>query len=327
MGKTVKFIVFSDLHYHNWRQHNEEGKRLNVAREVLSQVSKACTKYQVPALFAGDIAHDPEHIGNITLHHFVDAYLEHFEYPKIPFYAISGNHDQAMHNTYKNPSISYSQTFEKLFSTFTLLDYATVTVGDTLVAGIPYNNGDSDYEYWVPKLKKVGDRAKRIRRKILLLHTDLPGAKDPSGYTTKNISGLSKYTDMFKGYDLVLSGHIHKYQVLHPRIVSIGAPVQQRRSDMGCEMGYLKVYTDCTTELVPLELPQFKFIPLGRKTPPDTTHYWVPLPNEEEDISEGDRQELRNFKNNTDPKKMGKKYLKMKGIRDKVKRNALLKVL
>lgn len=325
MKKKVIAIGFSDLHHHNWKQFNEGGKRLELGKEVMKQVSKLCTYYRVPAIFAGDIFHSDEAISNSVFDSFVKGYLDSFEYPNIPVYAIDGNHDQEMGNCYDEQSISYGKSLNRIFTTYNSINYGYAKTGEFIICGIPYNNGDIDLIPFIDKFKKI--KNKKDLPKILVLHTNLPGAKDPSGYMVEKSQNIPAYKQFSKDFLCILSGHIHKFQKLYDNVYMIGAPYHQRRSDLGCKMGITKIYNDGTVKLVELGLPEYKYIPLKRTKAPDNYHYWIQLEDSDDDYISDNDEELLEFKPNNNPINMGKEYLKKNGITQKSKKRALLKSL
>ena len=253
MGK-VKAIVFSDLHYDDWASLKNKTTFENIPRAVMQIISEQCTKYNCSALFCGDIFDKPQSISNSVFNNFLEDYYKLFELNGINLYAISGNHDQMGTNTKNSRAINWLKPLDKIFHTFHLVDYKrTKVVGfeNTFVTGIPYSRSNMDLME-IPKPKKK-------HKNILLIHTELPGASDPSGYTNENIENV-KSLDIFRGYKLVLSGHIHKPDELKKgKVFMIGAPYQQRVSDMGCEMGFWKIYSDMSMVFVHLDsLPQFR---------------------------------------------------------------------
>lgn len=100
----------------------------------------------------------------------------------------------------------------------------------------------------------------------------------------------------------------------------VGAPNQQRKSDMGGKFGYWKVYSDMSYKFVPLKSPEFKFY-LPSKDDINGYDYWVPL-NEVEDDEQLATQEKK-FYSTVNREKLAKRYCKAKGIKDKKKVEAL----
>ena len=312
-------IVYSDLHSHIWKQYNMDGVRNVVPGKVLKLVSDLCIKHNVPAIFTGDMYHGYDDLPAESVIDTMAAYKEYFENPKILHFAISGNHDYISKNSYEFPSKSHLHTFSKVFNTFKLLDYSVGEVKGLTLFGIPYNNGNVDLKKFLRKYSLRENKAGYLR--VLLIHTDWPGAKDTSGYEIGSYDNVSDDINKYlKGFDLILCGHIHKHQVLG-KLIMVGAPNQQRISDINNKMGVLILYSDKSVELV--EVPGIpKFVEYRGNKPIGTDMYVKvedPLPEEEVEIQE--------YTSISNPKKVGKAYLKHRGIKSKSKKRTLLELL
>ena len=311
----VKAIVFSDLHYDDWSAITQKTTFENIPKAVLEVISEQCIKYNCSALFCGDLFHKPQSITCSVFNNFLMDYLNLFEMNGVQFYAISGNHDQMGNNTRENRSMNWLTPLSRIFRTFHLVDYKREKIigfNNTYVTGIPYSRSNSDLAQ-IPKPKKD-------KKNILLIHSELPGASDPSGYVNDKVTNVESFS-IFKGYNLVLSGHIHKPQDFNKgKICMVGAPYQQRASDMGCNMGFWKIYSDMSMVFVHLDsLPQFR----KRKT---KKH------NSPKDIYIEETQVKNIIIENTEAIEYNqassvdicKEYLKKKGVEDEKKVKALL---
>ena len=153
-----------------------------------------------------------------------------------------------------------------------------------------------------------------------MVHTELPGASDPSGYVNEKIDNIPSF-NIFRGYDLVLSGHIHKPQEFKKgKICMVGAPYQQRVSDMGCDMGFWKIYSDLSMVFVHLDsLPQFR----KRKTKKHNSPKDIYI--EETQIKNITIENTEAIEyNQASSIDICKEYLKKKGVEDEKKVKALL---
>ena len=128
---------------------------------------------------------------------------------------------------------------------------------------------------------------KEYKYRILVIHTDLHGALSTDGRetgTTENIpKDLGKF---FKGFDLVVSGHIHKPQIIVPNhVYMIGAPQQQNRGDKNCQMGYWILYDNLTMKFIPTDYPKFIEIPeddyIKIEKGELDANFYIPIPKEE----------------------------------------------
>ncbi len=319
MSKVIA-IGYSDLHFHLWKQHNENNRRLKQGTEALAVIADACTEFGVPAVFCGDLYHADKAVPTEVVIEAQSAYREFFEMNGIMHYGISGNHDQSQRNNYNHISPNHLQVYDHLFHTFKLIDYTAEETDTMLLCGIPYNNGNVDFKKFVSKFRKI----KTSKMKILMLHTDLPNAVDTTGICLETHENIGRdYKTIFKGFDLVISGHIHKAQQLASNVYMLGAMSQQRKSDMGHEMGYWKIYDDATMEFVPTTFAEFKYKTTEKD--PDDFHYYLPKPKKyEKPIGE---EEEEDFTTVNKPVMLGKSYLKQHGVKEKLKRKALLNSL
>src|SRR5690606_16199221 len=248
---------------------------------------------------------------------------KYFQEADIPFYAISGNHDMCEKNTFVQRSPTYLDGFT-VINPFKWLDFNSLDTPNFKVHGIPYLN---DNEGFIKALKERKKYLAKDKPNILLLHTDFPGAQEPDGRVVDSSEFIPlKMGKFFKkfGFDLVLSGHIHKPQKLASNVYMLGAPYQQRTSDKNTDMGFWYVMQDLSMKFIPCNyMPKFIEIPEGSPKP-DTFNLYIEIPKETED--QKDVKKLV-FSNKTTTDKLAKKYLKVKGIKDKDKEKALIKAL
>lgn len=312
----VRAISFSDLHYDDWSSLKGRTSIDNIPRVALRSISSACIKHNCSALFSGDLFHKPQGITNSVFNNFLHDYYNLFELNGIHFYAISGNHDHQGVNHKLQRSINYLQVLDEIFPTFHLIDYKRVKIQgfpNTWVTGIPYSINNQD----LTSIQKPKEK-----HNILLIHSNLPGAEDPNGFKSDSVDNIDSF-DIFNGYDLVLSGHIHKPSILSNNIVMVGAPYQQRSSDMGCEMGYWEIYEDFKFQFVHLDnLPMFR----KKKTKKHHDDKDIYLPKQLS-IKVGSHSDSAIIYESKNPVKIGEEYLKKSGIDDKYKKDALLNSL
>lgn len=312
-------IWFTDLHAHLWKSFNENNRRLYLGQQSLELIAEQCRIHKAPALFSGDLYHADTDVPQEVIEMMLTTYKTEFEDNKIPFYGISGNHDQhGMDNRHSKPCPTHLSVYSKLFPTFNLMDYGYKVTKDFMVCGIPYNIGNVDLSTFRKYFREL-DTGKKP--KILLIHTDLPGAKEPNGLSLETFQNVSSnYVEFAKGFDLILSGHIHKPQQLHKKVYMGGAMYQQRKSDEGCEMGYWRIYDNLELEFVPVNFPQFK------QGPPDNFNYCYerPASSLDEVVHLG---EETNYKASAAPLEITKNYLKDQKIDHKLKTKALYETI
>ena len=185
-----------------------------------------------------------------------------------------------------------------------------------MVYGLPYidnNIGLSDH------LKKI--ELDKHKKNILLLHTDYPGAKDTDGREINSVENLN--VNILNKFDLVLCGHIHKPQRLSKKVYMIGAPLQQRRTDKDCKLGYWKLYSDLSMKFVELKgFPKFVDVESEDEIKDDGNYYTV-LPKKSSISVNTNHQITKQLSK----KVLAKRYLKEKGIKDEVKTKLLIETL
>lgn len=187
---------------------------------------------------------------------------------------------------------------------------------DYMVYGVPYidhNIGLSKY------LKTL--RLKDGFKNILLLHTDYPGAKDTDGRVVDSAENIN--LNMLNRFDLVLCGHIHKPQRLSKKVYMLGAPIQQRRTDKDCKMGYWLVMDDLSMKFVELKgFPKFIDVESEDEVNDDGNYYTVIPKKSSEKVNTNHK-----ITKTLSKKKLAKRYLKEKGIKDRGKEDLLIKIL
>lgn len=323
-------LCCSDTHWANWKQFNKDGYRLKAQSKLWKQIYKVSAQLGVDILFCGDLIDHPKHMDNVVH----DAITKSFkDMPQgASMVGIDGNHDFPFVNTFANPVRGYFGSFTRVIKqiecvNFTYKDikgaYYAKKPYNIRVHGIPYINGDVDF---VDALKARIKEIDKKKTNILLIHRDLAGAEEPDGKVTKKDpeqDGILK--KLFKKFDLVLSGHIHKPQrikKLGKHVYMLGATHQQRRSDAGCSMGYWILYNDLSMEFKPLKSPEFKFYKEGQE-PEDDYHFWTKT-IEKKEVKESSSSE---FNIKRDRKSLVKAYMIARGIKSKSKLKKAMKYL
>lgn len=323
MSKPIA-LAFSDLHKHNWRAFNQKKDRLYYSLTPLGIIGVKAKKLGIPVLFTGDWEHTPKYVETLTNYEGFRYYKLYFEDLGVDLYAISGNHDFCEKNNKISPSPSHLDVYNLMFNHFHKLDWESVQTKHFSVSGIPYIDNNVGFE------KAVQDARQQVKDittfKILLIHTNLPKAVNNFGHMIKSVGDIDKNTDkFFKGWDLVLSGHIHKKQQLGKNVYMLGATSQQTRGDEGCNMGYWIIYKDRKPKFKKLNLPEFKEIIEGEDIPKDNNYYTV-IPKEVISGLSNTKKQIR-FENVTGINKLVKSYLKVENIKSKSKKRILVELL
>lgn len=310
MSKPIA-IAFSDIHLHDWKAYNEKHYRLNYPLELLDRLIKLSNELEVPLLFCGDLIHDPKNMSNYVFNGLMSIFRAKSIMP--PIYGISGNHDMCEKNSIRDISPSYIEGFQPFFK---CMDNLTKNIGkDLYLHGIPYMNSE---EQFIIALKQTAENLPKGIN-ILMIHQNLPGAKEPDGFEVESDMPPQIYKLMQK-FTWVLCGHIHKPQQIFENTFMLGATNHQDLGDMGCDMGYWMIYADKKPKFVKSNLPEFKTYS-GEK--PDSFNLWVEEGKEVEEEDEGSGE----FKVLTSRRSLAENYCKEKGIKNKRKLKALVKAL
>jgi DNA repair exonuclease SbcCD nuclease subunit len=316
MTNSVEFIVFSDIQIEDWKRHSINHRRLHLNFDVLKKVYGLCLKYKCPALFCGDLFDNPKSLDNYVLN-YVFMWFNKFRDADIPIYAISGNHDQSASNFMGKESPSYIQMMSTIYPNFYNLDFKTRVHGQFDISGIPFITSNVNFKVALEETRK---RLNSNKKHILLIHTDLWGAKDSMGRIVDSVQNIPQQLEkFFKGFDLVLCGHIHKPQVLRARILMVGATHQQRVSDMGTDMKIWKVFSTLRYKSISTNQPRFVYDDGAT----DDYNFYLDRPKETKEI---ESTTVTNFRSHN-PVVLAKNFLKANKIKSKPKLNILIKHL
>lgn len=327
MSKKIIAIASGDWHLNKFRQFNTPNmSRLDWGMKMVKEIGAVCKLYgNVPHLFTGDLIHNPKEVENEVISRFLNVYGKVFDRENIRFIGISGNHDLSEKNTGDHKSPSYMNGM-KSFDTIEVLDHHTKGVvinGNVKVYGIPYMNNDYDLVRMVKKYTKYRNEFPMLKS-ILILHSDFPGAKTPEGYEVAETEYIPRDLDkFFRDWDLVLCGHIHKKQRLSKKVYMLGSPIQLDAGQEGEECGYWEIYEDLSLKFIELKnYPKFITLKFGEKSKQDINFYIEKRATKEDNLVSNTEFILSNTRI-----QLAKNYCKVKGIKDKAKKRALIKVL
>lgn len=327
MGKKIIGIGSSDWHLHWWNQFNKGGVRIEVSRQFLVHLFVQADAMGVPILLPGDLWHTPAGIATKTFYIFAKLFNElRQRFPNVRVIGIPGNHDQVESSKIDTPVPNLFSAWCECFpETFKDASFQFIETKNLIISGIPYishNIGFNDYIKKSLSEKINGHKSEALR--VLLIHTDLPAAIDPSGREIGQVENVPRNLGrFFKDWDFVLCGHIHKPQIMWAdNVIMMGSPYQQRRSDAECPMGYWHLYSDKTHEFIPYNAPGFRFYKEGEEHE-NTDDFWTAISKE----SKLEKKKTKKFNPKMDRTKMAKKYVKAMKIKDDDKLTALINVL
>lgn len=234
----MKALIFSDVHVHDYKQHNIDGKRASRAAEVIRYVFKLASANEISyIMFTGDLGDQFANISVIAMNELIFAFNECFDkYPGIEFIAIPGNHDFAYKNTFKNPAPSVMDAFAAsgiyttgLFGNFIQLAnclYHQPQFGS--IMGIPFFEDIDDFwkslEVNTPDTKLDGPM-------YLLMHQMIWPENDIVQ------DDVDFNDDRFKQFDWVFNGHVHHPSMFGNNFINVGSPLHRDASDIDDKKG------------------------------------------------------------------------------------------
>ena len=302
-----KFIVFSDLHAHPFRQFSVNNSRLlnsvNVIRDVFR---KADEQGAESILFCGDLNHEQGKIDTDVINLCIDVIQEQHElYPSVKMYGISGNHDHKGKNLLSKPSQSALTALAKaLPEVFVLWDNCADMVGGVYLCGIPYYEFPDDFYFVLDRM--VASIPEGVES-ILLTHQTPAGSIDPVP------SQIDPKDERFKKFSIIFNGHIHRTQDVAPHFHTVGSPLHQDLGDMG-QVKYIISY-DGESSLFQrhyLNYPQFRRVKFGETVPTEWEKDYIlqdPPPAEENQTVDIDK-----FGANNSPRDIVQAYGEHKSI-------------
>lgn len=219
----MEFIVFSDLHIHNYKKFSQNDSRLNDTLNILEGIFKFAHNNEIHnILFAGDLYDKQTNIPVVVVNRTMEKFKGLFQkYPHIEFYAISGNHDLATKNI-EDSFVSSVQHLEVAFDNFHLLDNDSTTIEEVPVVGIPYCHTRDQFNQYLKEAPHPDT--------ILLIH------QQPDQFWTGECDADDP---LFQTYAHVFCGHIHEYRRINNKFTLIGNPLHRDLGDAGQEKGFL----------------------------------------------------------------------------------------
>lgn len=311
--KQVIAIAFSDLHINNWSRFNANGERTQDSFRVLSLIKEQCIKHKCPALFCGDLFHKPESI-DIPLLSQVQKNFDKLD-GKWKMYSISGNHDMINTNSFDHPQESWMSILSGWYRFLQNIDFHNRVLDNNIcVWGIPYIDHNLGINEWLKRVKLENGM-----KNILLLHSDYPGAKNADGEEIGSVENLN--LNLLQKFDLVIMGHIHLPQRLGKKVIMIGAPYQQSRSDKEGKFGYWEIYKDLKAKFIELDFPKFIDVESEDQIKDDGNYYTV-IAKQEMKL-----EEQPVITRDLSKRNLVKSYLSAKGITDPEKKKVLTKLI
>ena len=258
----MKFIVFSDLHIHNYKKFDKDGSRLRNCIKVLEDIFEKAYQKKIPyILFAGDLFDQQKSLPISVINETVRAFKRLSElYPDISFIAISGNHDHGSKNTSEKSAETSLEFLDLMLDNFHLIDRGYFDLSeDYRVWGIPYYSHAEHYKNMVSSI----DPSEALNNYLLIHQTPLHSNSMIPHDCSPNDS---------RDFDFTFCGHIHKYERLSEKFCIVGSPLHRDLGDEGQDKGFLIFDTIKNDyERVILDFPKIV------RTNDETTDYAIPI--------------------------------------------------
>lgn len=220
----IKCIIHcADIHIRNFVRMEEYADQLTRFTEKCEEIASEYEEGEVRILIAGDLVNSKNSVSN-ELFTFASAFLRQLE--KIaPVIIFAGNHDLLTNNSSRIDTLTAlfdTAGFENCKFLDQMLDYESGCIVDENIVWALYSIFD---DFKKPDLELT--REEHPDKKIIgLYHGMVVGATLNNGFLVQD--GFDG--DAFEGCDVVMAGHIHKFQDLKRSGVEIlypGSLIQQ----------------------------------------------------------------------------------------------------
>ena len=263
-----KALIFSDLHVHNYKQFNEDGRRLKNGIAFLDYIFKLADANKIKyILFPGDLFNNMQIMATKAVNAVAVCFKRNFDlHPDITMISISGNHDFAEVNLLDKPAESALEYLQNVFPQFCLFDEVRgFMVGDHYtISGIPYFEHP---EHFRLALKEKGSQMVSGKNNILLMHQTVG-----SGLPIED--DITPKDPLFDPFTLILNGHIHNCEQLTDRFINVGSPMHRDAGDIGKQKGFWIVDLDNPVETIAFKDITSKYPNFIHKTQGETLTEW-----------------------------------------------------
>lgn len=250
----TEFVVFSDLHSHNFSfgaeqvPYFEEGRsainsRLHQTLQVLSEIRRYCHEHSIDkVVFNGDLFHCRSHVDVDVSTLTYDA-IRCFSEDGIEVHMIPGNHDMSDREGLVH-SLSPFQDIDKVSVHDLPVSVTSLGAKCTLIL-VPFTQLLEDAKKRLEEAGEVGRLAREDGNAVVLsAHLGMQGAKVGSDYVlvSDNDVGVSDVPQ--DSFDLCLFGHYHQHQKLFRNGWYVGATHHHNWSDANTRRGFLHVQVE-----------------------------------------------------------------------------------
>jgi DNA repair exonuclease SbcCD nuclease subunit len=235
-----KAFVFSDLHVHQYRQFNEDGRRLKNGIAFLDYIFKLANANSIRILLMpGDLFNNMQIMATKAVNAVATSLQHSFAiYPEITLIAISGNHDDAEVNLIDKPAESALEYLATVFPRFVLLDKCDqtfITEGGNIIWGAQYYEHSEHFRMRMEEI--IHKFEARKGKSFLLMHQSVA-----SGLPIDD--DIEPTDPLFDRFHMIFNGHIHDNQLVTDKFVNVGSPMHRDGGDVGKTKGFWVVDLD-----------------------------------------------------------------------------------
>ena len=230
----MKAIIFSDLHTHNYKQFNENHRRIDNCVNMVKYVFDYASENEIKLiLFTGDLLDQFANVSVVAINRLIHMFDECFNvYEDIEFLAIPGNHDFATKSTAVVPGCSgldilAGQPTGGLFSNFSLLN-GTYNDSTVSIMGIPYYENMDDF--WLTYDENI-DHMEHKDNMFLMMHQMVW----PENSMVEDDINLDD--NRLMKFKWIFNGHVHHKGILSNNFLNVGSPLHRDASDIGIRKG------------------------------------------------------------------------------------------
>jgi len=235
----MKYLIFSDIHSHNYREFSETkddgiNSRLDDCVIVLEELDAFCKREEIlNIIFVGDLYHLKNNIDSQVIKLTIE-FLEQLCRERHSIF-VPGNHDYRMWSS--------EPILLELFR-------------DSVMREVWHNIKVITKPTWIldfyfePYTRRIDDLNNRIKsletteKSVFFGHQDVIGAHYGAFEVTRGLDA----DILSKKFKMSFIGHNHNHDRYKENVISVGAPLQHNFSDFGKNRGWI-VYDDETNEM------------------------------------------------------------------------------
>ncbi len=211
----MKALIFSDIEVHPYQEFGSEKRLKNCLDVITGAFDLACSEEVDCIMFCGDLTDQPGVLPISVVNRLTEVFQNGFREVNIPFFSISGNHDQPKKYRNHKKHETTQDFLDRVFDNYILLDNRIVQFKGFRIRGIPYYDErfpDNFLDSW----------NKMSTFDICLTHQAPEEVDVP--YDTLAIPVHDGIT---------FNGHVHEPKILRKDLVNVGAGLSKSFGDTG----------------------------------------------------------------------------------------------